>query len=139
MELISRKMGNIIARKSIPTSVCFVLARTPAFTGFGDVHASHDCRDHVTSALWEAITTVLPEMCDLLWLVVAAYYTYHEWYSMLQALSPTSMPDMPWSSTRIVHAFTDGTCCHPCYPDLRYAAYSVVLADPTQTHSACIH
>ena len=40
MELISRKMGNIIARKSIPTSVCFVLARTPAFTGFGDVHAS---------------------------------------------------------------------------------------------------
>jgi ribonuclease HI len=57
---------------------------------------------------------------------------------MLQAISPTSIPDMPWSSTRMVHVFTDGTCCHPCYPDLRYAAYSVVLSDPTQAQPACI-
>jgi hypothetical protein len=35
MELISRKMGNIIARKLTLTSVCFVLAQTPVFTGFG--------------------------------------------------------------------------------------------------------
>ena len=59
-------------------------------------------------------------------------------YSHLDALPSKDVPVMPWPELGCVHVFTDGTCSNPGYADLRYAAYSVVLADASMCRPAVL-
>ena len=75
--------------QEVDTDQCLFCACSDSrFHRFWGCTCFSDCRDHVTSALWEIIP-VLPE-CVTCYGWSLQPTTYHEWYSMLQALSPTS-------------------------------------------------
>lgn len=93
-----------------------------------------DCRQDVSSAVLALIPN-LPE-CVTCYGWALRPTTYHQWFAMLAAVPVLAVPTLPWPECSVVHVFTDGTCTFPGYADLRYAAYSVVLADPSMQRSA---
>lgn len=95
-----------------------------------------DCRQGIPAHV-RALVPDLPE-CVTCYGWSLRPSTYHEWYSYLHGLPSGDVPVLPWPSEGCVHVFTDGSCCNPGYADLRFAAFSVVLADATMNRPAVL-
>lgn len=87
------------------------------------------CRQDVAPEVMEMIVS-LPE-CVTCYGWALRPTTFPAWFAMLAEVPDRCIPSLPWPDSTCVHVFTDGTCANPGYADLRYAAYSVVLADPS--------
>ena len=88
------------------------------------------CRSDVCPDLSAAIPT-LPECVTAYgWAIRPS--TFEEWYKYLGDVTIPMLPTILPSEDSVFHVFTDGSCANPQYPDLRYASWAVVWADPTQ-------
>lgn len=79
-----------------------------------------ECRSKVSERLWTVIPHLPESVTCYGWSLRPT--TYHEWFSHLGAIPTLAVPVVPQPAGEMLHVFTDGSCCHPCYPDLRYAA-----------------
>ena len=119
------------------TDVCLYCECSDSrFHRFWGCEAFSDCRDGVSPQLWDAIP-YLPE-CVTCYGWAMQPTTALEWFQHLQSLPPCAVPTHPWPTVEHVHAFTDGSCCFPTLPDVRHAAFAIVLADPCMEAPAVI-
>ena len=95
-----------------------------------------ECRQGVDSDLMVAIPDLPESVTCYGWALRPS--TFHSWYSYFLQLVPPVIPEVPWHSQSQFHIFTDGSCCHPQYPDLRFASYAMILVDSSANEHACI-
>lgn len=119
------------------TGVCLYCECSDSrFHRFWGCEAFSDCRGGVSPQLWEAIPH-LPE-CVTCYGWALKPTTAIEWFQHLHSLLPCAVPTHPWPTVELVHAFTDGSCSFPTLPDVRHAAFAIVLADPCMVAPAVI-
>ena len=98
------------------------------FHRFWQCDAFTDCRSSVAHDLWVALPQ-LPE-CVVSYGWSLRPSTFEEWFSLLAAIDVPAVPSWSAPQSDIVHLFTDGSCYNPQYPDARFAAWAIVVADP---------
>ena len=95
-----------------------------------------ECRQGIDSDLMAAIPDLPESVTCYGWALRPS--TFHSWFSYFLQLVPPVIPAIPWPFQSQFHIFTDGSCCHPQYPDLRFASYALILVDSSATEHACI-
>ena len=98
--------------------------------------AFDDCRTEVSPELFAAVPS-LPE-CVTAYGWALKPSTFDEWYQYFGSLDSPMMPRHLPPGDKVGHVFTDGSCANPHYPDLRFASWAIVVADPSQQCNADI-
>lgn len=93
-------------------------------------------RQGICSDLHDALPSLPECMVSYGWALRPS--TFHEWYAYLASVPEQTIPVIPMNSPDAMHLFTDGSCANPQYPDCRFAAWSVVIADPLMESAALI-
>ena len=98
------------------------------FHRFWQCDAFAGCRHMVDQDLWDALPS-LPE-CVVAYGWSLRPSTFEDWFSSLAAIDVGVVPPVAVRPSDVLHLFTDGSCFNPQYPDARFAAWAIVVADP---------
>lgn len=119
------------------SDVCrYCLSSDSRFHRFWQCPHFAECRQGICPQLYAALPELPECMVSYGWALRPS--TSHEWVACLAQIPEHVIPACDWSVHEWVHVFTDGSCANPQYPECRFAAWAVVLADPCSVQPASI-
>lgn len=111
------------------TDVCiFCLSSDSRFHRFWQCPCFEGLRQGICPDLVAALPGLPESMVSYGWALRPS--TFHEWYAYLAGVPENVVPPLPMPERSVLHLFTDGSCANPQYVDCRFAAWSIVVADP---------